>query len=393
MTTNHTESTEELKARAKDLYSAAEERILALSHRIHANPELGLCEVQASQWVADQLREVPGVCVEHGLGSLPTAVRAEAGSGDLLLTVCAEYDALPDVGHACGHNIIAASAVGAFTILAQLADDLGITVRLLGTPAEETMGGKITLMDEGFFDGTHAAMMIHPGNKDQATMRPYACSGYRVIYRGRSAHASAEPYKGINALDALTVAMTSIGLARQQLHPHQQIHGCVLRAGSAPNVIPELAEAEYMIRADTVESLGDLEATFRRCLEAGALATGATLELEEEGSSYLSMRNDTRMSALFSANSNELGRPLSEDVELGGSTDMGNVSQRFPSIHPMLSLGEGTPDIHSPAFTEFAGSDRADLAVRDGAVAMAWTCIDLATSPELRDELLSGENF
>ncbi|SEQ79831.1 M20/M25/M40 family metallo-hydrolase [Arthrobacter sp. OV608] len=214
-----------LKARAEAALAAELDRVLAFSHRLHDNPETGWEEVKASAWLVEELRAVPNVRVAHGLGKLPTAACAEAGTGTLVLTICAEYDALPGVGHACGHNIIASSALGALIALAPLADELDLTVRLLGTPAEENGGGKIVMLEQGDFDGTHAAMMIHPGNVDESEMHPFACSGFAVRYEGRAAHASASPHEGINALDALTVALTAIGLARQQLEPGQQIHG------------------------------------------------------------------------------------------------------------------------------------------------------------------------
>ncbi|AUI53474.1 hypothetical protein AC20117_15020 [Arthrobacter crystallopoietes] len=379
-----------LKQRAEDALEAGLDRIVDFSHRLHGNPETGLEEVKASAWLVAELEALDQARVEHGLGELPTAVRAEGGHGELVLTICAEYDALPGIGHACGHNIIAAAALGAFTALAPLVDELGVTVRLLGTPAEETVGGKIIMLEQGDFDGTHAAMMVHPNAHDESAMRPYACSGYRATFRGQSAHASAAPYEGINALDAMTVALTAIGLARQQLKPNQQIHGYVLDAGFAPNVIPEKATGEWMVRADSMESLEHVTKVLHRCLEAGAVASGCRLEIDETGHSFANLKTDGHMADLYNANARLLGRSPREEALLAGSTDMGNVSQYFPTIHPMIGLGDDCPPIHSAEFADFAVSSAGDQAVRDGALAMAWTCIDLATDPAHRRRLLTG---
>lgn len=364
--------------------------LLALSHDIHANPELGHQEHRASAAVAALASSVPGVSVHRGVGQLETALRAEAGTGELVITVCAEYDALPGVGHACGHNVIATAATGAFLALAPLADELGATIRLLGTPAEETTGGKINLLDAGEFDGTHVAMMIHPGDEDVVGMRPYACSGYRVEFHGQSAHASAMPHLGVNALDAMTLALTAIGLNRQQLAPLQQMHGAVLSGGDAPNVIPDLAVGEFMVRADTAESLAAVDAVLMRCLEAGALATGTRLVIEPIGESFLSILPDTDLEAVFGSHSEQIGRPLAPAGLPAGSTDMGNVSQRFPTIHPMIGLGPDCPPIHSPEFAAFAGGTAGDKAALDGALCLALTALDCAVVPERRARLLEG---
>jgi amidohydrolase len=381
-------STERVKQEARARLAARFDDLLELSHRLHRHPELGLQEVKAARWVAEAARAAAGARVQVGLGSLPTAVRAEAGHGDLVLTLCAEYDALPSIGHACGHNVIAAAALGAFHALAPLADQLGVTVRLLGTPAEETVGGKITLLEQGDFDGTHAAMMIHPGDYDEAAMRPYACTGFLARYEGVSAHASARPWEAANAQDALVVAMTALGLARQQLRPHQQIHGYTRGAGDSPNVVPGWAEAEFMVRGDSMESLDQVTAVLRRCLNAGAVASGTELVLEQVGATYASLRSDEAVADLFGVNAAALGRNMRPAGAMGGSTDMGNVSQRFPSIHPMLALGDPCPPMHSPEFAAAAASPAGDRAVWDGSLAMANTCIDLALDPHQRARLL-----
>lgn len=365
--------------------------VTAFSHKLHKNPELGFAEFKAVQWLAAELETIPGARVQAGLGALPTALRAEAGTGPLVLTICAEYDALPGIGHACGHNVIAAAALGAFAALAPVADELGLTVRLLGTPAEENGGGKVLMLEQGDFAGTHAAMMVHPGDVDEVEMLPYACAGYKVAYVGRGAHASASPWEGVNALDAVTIAMTAIGLARQQMEPGQQIHGYVASAGTAPNVIPDRATGEWMVRAHDVDSLERATAVLKRCMEAGAVATGAALEMAQDGPVYAELRTDVEMAGLFAANSASLGRPLTPAGRRGGSTDMANVSHEYPTIHPMLSLGTGCPGIHDSAFASAAASAQGDQVVWDGALAMAWTCVDLATDPAQRSRLLARQ--
>ncbi len=385
-----TETVKGFKNEAETTLKDSFKSILAFGHKLHQHPETGFHEHQAVQWLAEELKKVPGARIEVGLGTLPTALKAEAGRGALVLTICAEYDALPGIGHACGHNIIAAAALGAFVALAPLADSLDATVRLLGTPAEENGGGKVLMLEQGDFAGTHAAMMVHPGDVDEVEMLPYACAGYRVAFHGRSAHASAQPWEGVNALDALTVALTAIGLARQQLEPGQQIHGCVDSAGTAPNIIPELATGQWMVRAHDVESLARATTVLNRCLEAGAMAAGARLEVVQEGPVYAEFRTDAAMANVFGLNSAALGRSMGPASRRGGSTDMANVSHSFPTIHPMISLGEDSPPIHSQAFAEAAAAPAGDKAVWDGALAMAWTCIDLAGDSDSRRRLVAG---
>jgi metal-dependent amidase/aminoacylase/carboxypeptidase family protein len=233
-------------------------------------------------------------------------------------------------------------------------------------------------------------MMVHPGNRNVLATRTLACAAYEIRYRGRSAHASAVPWEGVNALDAMTIANTAIGLARQQLEPDQQVHGIVVSGGTAANVIPEESAGTWIVRAETMESLGRVAQTLRRCFEAGALATGATLDMMQRGNPYADMRSDPDMERYFHANAAALGRTMSLDGgKPAGSTDMANVSHYFPTIHPMISLGEGTPTIHHPEFAEYAAGPAGDIAVREAGLAMAWTVVDLATDLEQRRILLA----
>jgi amidohydrolase len=378
------------KEAARERVTQARDELVALSHRIHANPELGFEEEQACAWLCELL-EGAGLQVERGVGDLPTAFAARAGSGPLHVVVCAEYDALPAVGHACGHNVIAAMAAGAGMALARVADDAGLRVTVLGTPAEEGGGGKILLLKRGAFDGAHAAMMVHPSPYEQPEMPIIAVNHLKVAYTGKEAHASAYPFLGVNAADALVVAQTAIGLLRQHLRPSDRVHGIVTKGGDAANIIPAHTTADWMVRAADLEQLEEVRAKVARCFEAGALATGATLELSEDHDPYSEMRHDHELSALYQRNAEALGRTFIGRSDRGaGSTDMGNVSLALPSIHPTIGIDSLPAVNHQPEFTASCATPAADQAVVDGAVAMAWTAIDAAADQALRERLLAG---
>jgi amidohydrolase len=378
------------KEAARERVTEAREELVALSHRIHANPELGFEEEQACAWLCELL-EGAGLQVERGVGGLPTAFAARAGSGPLHVVVCAEYDALPAVGHACGHNVIAAMAAGAGMALARVADDAGLRVTVLGTPAEEGGGGKILLLQRGAFEGAHAAMMVHPSPYEQAEMPIIAVDHLQVAYTGKEAHASAYPFLGVNAADALVVAQTAVALLRQQLRPSVRVHGIVTTGGDAANIIPAHTEANWMVRAETLEQLQEVRAKVTACFEAGALATGATLELTADPNPYSEMRHDHDLSALYQRNAEALGRSFLDKIDRGaGSTDMGNISLALPSIHPTIGVDALPAVNHQPEFTAKCATPAADQAVFDGSVAMAWTAIDAATDPALRERLLAG---
>jgi amidohydrolase len=378
------------KEAARERVTQARDELVALSHRIHANPELGFEEEQACAWLCELL-EGAGFQVERGVGDLPTAFAAQAGSGPLHVVVCAEYDALPAVGHACGHNLIAAMAAGAGMALARVADDAGLRVTVLGTPAEEGGGGKILLLKRGAFDGAHAAMMVHPSPYEQPEMPIIAVNHLKVAYTGKEAHASAYPFLGVNAADALVVAQTAIGLLRQHLRPSDRVHGIVTKGGDAANIIPAHTTADWMVRAADLEQLEEVRAKVARCFEAGALATGATLELSEDHDPYSEMRHDHELSALYQRNAEALGRTFMGRSDRGaGSTDMGNVSLALPSIHPTIGIDSLPAVNHQPEFTASCATPAADQAVVDGAVAMAWTAIDAAADQALSERLLAG---
>jgi amidohydrolase len=364
------------------------EGLLTLSHTLHQHPELAFEEERSAAWVAEALA-TGGFQVEAGVCDLPTSFVATAGSGPLVIAICAEYDALPGIGHACGHNIIAAAAVGAGRALAPLADELGMTVKVMGTPAEEGGGGKVLMLERGAFAGVNAAMMVHPAPIEELQMRCLAVTHLDIRYTGKSAHASAYPEQGINAADALTVAQVAIGLLRQHLRSGDQVHGIVTDGGDAPNVIPARTAAQFLVRSPSLASLAEVEPRVRRCFEAGALATGATVEITPLSPPYSEFRPDAEIAACYKRNAEALGRSFPELAErpMGGSTDMANVSLAMPTIHPMVGIDSLPAVNHQPEFAAATVTPAGDRAVRDGALAMAWTAIDLASSPDLRRRL------
>ena len=285
------------------------DELVRVSHRVHSSPELGFEEVQSSAWLAEALA-VAGFRVETGVCDLPTAFFARAGSGPLHITICAEYDALPGIGHACGHNVIAAMALGAGIAASRVADDVGLTVSVIGTPAEEVgnAGGKILMLQKGGFKGVHAAMMVHPAPYEVVKPKIIAVSTFDVSYTGKEAHAAAFPEMGINAADALTVAQTAVGLLRQHIKPTDRIHGIITEGGAAANIIPAHTRAKYMVRAEGLDEIDALRDKVYRCFEAGALATGAKLELSGGERPYAEMRHDEEMAALYQRNAQALGR-------------------------------------------------------------------------------------
>jgi amidohydrolase len=382
------------KAEARRRFNEYRDGLIDLSHRIHANPELGFEEEKASTWLAEVL-DGAGFEVERGICDLSTAFVARAGSGPLHIAICAEYDALPGIGHACGHNLIAAMAAGAGIAAARVADDAGLTVSVIGTPAEEVGdgGGKILLLERGAFAGVHAAMMAHPSPLDVIDFPMVAVATFDVRYTGREAHAAAFPELGINAADALTVAQTAIGLLRQHIQPTDRIHGIITKGGDAPNVVPAHTAARYMVRALTLGDLDAIRTKVLRCFEAGALATGSTLEIIGGQKPYAEMHQDPDIGAVYRRNAEALGRVFPDMgpilQRLAGSTDMGNVSLALPSIHPMIGIGSMPAMNHEAAFTAHCVTEAADNAIADGSLAMAWTAIDLATDPAVGDRLMN----
>ena len=389
------------KDRATTFVDALVDDLVTLSHRVHATPETCFEEHRSSVMVADLLSADPRFTVEFGGAGLETAFVARAGTGPLHLSICAEYDALPGIGHACGHNIIASAAVGAGRALADLADDLGITVFVHGCPAEEGGGGKIRMLEAGLFDGMHASMMVHPSPTEADRMHCLSVSHFDVTYRGKTAHASAFPQDGINAADAITMAQVGIGLLRQHIKSTDRLHGIVTKGGDAPNIVPDHTIYKTYVRARTIAELDQLMPRVENIFAAGALATGCTHEIAHFSPAYSEFLDDEDTLALYRANAELLGRrfpapqkrrpegqPHDGEYAFSASTDMANVSLVIPSIHPMLGIDARGSSNHQPGFTAACAESSADHAVRDGALAMALTCIDLATDPAHRARLL-----
>jgi len=398
MTVDTTADAAALKDLARQAVQDAEPDLVRLSRDIHARPELRFEEHQASAWAA-QLLEDRGFAVERGVGDVATAFEATAGDGDLVLALCAEYDALPGIGHACGHNLICASSLGAGLGLAAVADRLGITVKVIGTPAEEGGGGKVLLLDAGVFDGVHAALMAHPtpGGVDLLDMGQVmlAAIHLEVEYQGRAAHAAANPHEGVNALDAAVVAQTALGLLRQQVRDGDRFHGFVRHGGEAANVIPERAVLDYIVRSTTLDAAQALEARVRRCFEAGALATGATVDIRQMAPPYSHIEADRDLTRFYGANARALGRaPFEVPPGLnpgGASTDMGNVSMALPSIHPSFGIPGATVMPHHQDFAAACATPDADASAIFAATALAWTAVDAASDDPVRQRLLRGE--
>lgn len=371
----------DLKQHAQRVVAADAERLILLSETLHAHPETAWEEQRSARWVSDTLAEA-GFDVTPAYLGLETAFLATYGSGPFRLGLCAEYDALPGLGHACGHNLISAITVGAARALAPLADAAGLRIEVYGTPAEEGGGGKIELLERGAFAGLDLAMMAHPAPVDVAEAEPFAVSHSHIAYQGRAAHAAAYPEQGVNAADAFTIAQVAIGLLRQQLPPTVRVHGVMTNGGEAPNAIPARTEGRWYVRAESLAQLGETEAKVWRCFEAGALATGAGLEITPESKPYAEFRTFSPALDAYVRNATELGRVFDSGTPARrmnrASTDMGNVSQVVPAIHPYVGISSLPALNHQPEFAAHCVGGDAERAVLDAATALAWTALDVS---------------
>ena len=375
----------DLKARVTAAVEGARDEIIDLSHRIHANPEPAFEEHQASTWIAEVLRE-HGFDVEHPAGSLATAIRATRpggrGGDGPRIGILAEYDALPGLGHGCGHNTMAASGVGAAIALAAVADDLPGEIVFLGTPAEERGSGKQIMIDDGLFAGIDAALLYHPCDRNHVESHPLASEDVDVVFTGLQSHAAADPWKGRNALDALITLFNSVGLWRQQLKPSSRVHGIIREGGTAANIIPDRASAWFMLRSDDQEYYDEMKARFMQMCEAAALATGTTVEVTVTGGAT-TMRNNLVLADRFRANMAAYGIDDMGDDPNAGSTDMANVSWVCPTIHPELAIcDEGVPG-HSILFRDASATPRADETTLLAATLVAQTSVELFCDPAL----------
>jgi amidohydrolase len=362
--------------------------LIEVSHSIHARPELAFQEHFACGLLSDTAERF-GLPVQRRVFTLETAFETSFGSGaGPTVALLAEYDALPGIGHACGHNLIATAALGATLGLQAVQDQLPGTVRLIGTPAEEKGGGKELMARAGAFDGVDAALMIHPAGVNLAAMPCICVAEVEVIYHGRAAHASAMPHKGINALDGVLLAYQAISNLRQHIRDRERIHGIITDGGLAPNIVPARAAAEFYVRAATEKDLAALKPRVQACFEAGARGSGCEVEINWAGVDYLDLNTNQPLASAFRRHGEALGREFYEPEMLGGagSTDMGNVSYRVPSIHPMLACSPPNVVIHHPDFAQWAGSPMGDLAALDGAKALALTAAEFLLDGALQAE-------
>ena len=382
---------EDVKRRMADRIDQHADRLVEVSHRIHEHPELNFEEVFAHDLLCDHLESEGVATTRHAYG-LDTAFVGRAGATGPDVAVCLEYDALPGLGHACGHNIIAAAGLGAGLAAAALADECGGRVSIMGTPAEEGGGGKVFMIREGAFEGIDAAVMIHPAGAELRGMDTLAIQQCVVTYTGAAAHAAAAPERGRNALDAAVLGYVNIAALRQHILPNERVHGVFTDGGDKPNIVPARAETTWYVRSPTVAGLAALKERVTACLEAGAAAAGCDLAIEWIDPPYADMVDNDPMLDRYAANAARLGRqvvPPDDRCCVVGSTDMGDVSYVVPSIHPMIQAAEDGVAIHTADFARFAASPSGDRAVVDGAKAMAWTVADLWLEPGLLDSVRS----
>ena len=380
--------TEKLKISVVSEIDSHRHQLSELSLKIHSNPELGFQEVKAVAWLTQYLEE-NGFSIEQGICELPTAFKGSYGQGKPAIALLAEYDALPDLGHACGHNLIATGAVGAGVASKLAIDQFGGSIIVIGTPAEELYGGKVIMADRGAFSNLDIAMMVHPGVFDAATTRTLACQPLEVEFLGKAAHAAAQPEAGINALEAMLQSFTAINSLRQHIKDKARIHGIITDGGQAANIIPARSAGTFLVRAENDTYLDELKQRVLNCFIGAATASGAHLEYKWGDIYYAPLRNNLTLAQLFSQNMQSLGRKvqLSDPSQAFGSTDMGNVSQLVPSIHPFVAIAPIGTVTHSPQFTSAATSEAGIQGLLDAAKALAMTIVDLVANPEITSQV------
>lgn len=375
-----------LKRRVQQETARLHKNLVELSRTIHLHPELGFKEFQAAENLTAFL-ERQGFKVERGIGGLPTAFRARQRGkrGGPTVAIIAEYDALPGLGHACGHNLIGTAGVGAGAALLPLISELAGEIQVIGTPAEEGGGGKVILGEQGVLDAVDAAMMCHPSNRTQVVRYFLSMVNVRFTYLGKASHASAFPHHGINALDAAIGTFNAINALRQQLPADVRIHGIITEGGEAPNIIPERAAAHFYVRTIERSFLEPLLRKVIDCARGAAKAAGAKLKLKVEPIRYMPFKPNRTLADLFRKNLENLGMKeqlILEDIELG-SSDIGNVSQLVPTIHPEIAIAPEDVTCHTAAFEVAANSKRGDDMIVRSATLMAQTALDVLLSPRL----------
>jgi len=375
---------EELKTSVIKEVEACYRQLRQLSQKIHSNPEPGFQEVKAAAWLTHYLEE-NGFSIERGICGLPTAFRGSYGEGKPAIALMAEYDALPKLGHACGHNLIAGSAVGGAVASKPAINRFGGSILVIGTPAEELYGGKAIMAEQGAFDNLDVAMMVHPGVHDAATTQALACISLDVEFLGRAAHAAANPEAGINALEAMLQSFAAINSLRQHIKNKARIHGIITDGGEAANIVPAHSAGTFIVRAEDDAYLDELKERVLNCFIGAATATGARLEYRWGKVRYAPLRNNLTLARLFQKNMKSLGRKVlfSDPSKAFGSTDMGNVSQIVPSIHPNVAIASKEITTHSPEFAAAAASEAGIKGMLDAAKALAMTVVDLVANPEI----------
>ena len=380
----------QLKEEVNREISSIRDELIQLSLKIHDNPELGYEEHKAASWLSEYL-ENKGFSIERGLGGLSTAFKAVYGSGKPIIALIAEYDALPEIGHSCGHNIIAASAVGAAIASRAAVDSSDGSVAVFGTPAEEIYGGKVTMVSASVFNEVDIAMLVHPGVRNIALADSLACQNLDVEFFGKSAHAAAHPEQGTNALEAMILSFNSVNSLRQHVKEKSRIHGIITNGGRAANIVPDYTSASFMVRAAEKSYLKEIKEKVLDCFRGAALSTGCRLEYRWGSTIYDPMKNNMLLAQLFSNNLQSLGRKV-EPFELCfgfGSTDMGNISQIVPSIHPMIAIAPTGTSLHSVEFAQAAASESGHNGLVDAAKAMAMTVVDIICDKGLISQIKS----
>src|SRR5574341_1850257 len=377
--------TDDVKQKARSGVEEARGELVEISLDIHAHPELAMEERRASALLSDRL-EAKGFAVERSAFGMETAFRARWGEGPVTLAYLCEYDALPEIGHACGHNLIATAGMGGALGLKAAVSPDQVTLLVLGTPAEEDIGGKVMMIERGAFDGVDVAVMAHPSPFDIADPPMYGVEQCHVVYRGQAAHASAAPEVGVNALDGLVLAYQAIAQLRQHMRRDARVHGIITYGGSAPNVVPDRAEGTFLVRALQPGYLAELKAKVIKCFEAGAEASGSSLNIIWAPYPYAPLNSNGPVANAYKANAETAGRKfLDRPMESTGSTDMGNVSWVVPSIHPTFSMGAFAVN-HTEGFTKVSATDAAHESMVQVAQALAMTGVDLVLDSDLLRE-------
>ncbi len=372
-----------------DRLGEAVERVLPdaleLSHRVHATPEIAYQERKAAAWTSE-LMAGHGFEVSGPVAGLETAfvARRPGSRPGPVIALLGEYDALPEVGHGCGHNLMCSSSAGAaIAAVGALGDDFAGEIRFVGTPAEEAGSGKVTMIEQGVFDDVDVALQIHPSDRTNAEIACLAIADLDVTFHGKLAHASADPWLGRNALDALVLLYTMVAQWRQHLKPRERVHGIITHGGAAPNIVPDLTTGRWYLRTPIDDDLQPMIDRFGEMAAAAAAATGTTVEVTEAPNRMRTMLNNATLLATWRRELEAAGWQDGPVDMNAGSTDMANVSHEIPTIHPMMAIApEGTPG-HSREFAEHAGGADGDAMLPIAIRVLAATAVEMVERPEL----------